>query len=55
MCFFFGSLLFFVKAFRRLLCMQDVFVSCVIHTFLSFMFFFYVTGKIARNMFTKVR
>jgi len=52
MHFAFGSLLLVVKAYRLLLCLQDIFIPCVSQSFLSFKLF-YLTQKLAWKMFKK--
>jgi len=49
----FGSLLFLVKAYLLLLCLEDIFIACVIQSFLSFILW-YLTGKLAWKIFKKV-
>jgi hypothetical protein len=53
MCFAFGSLLFLVKAFRLLLCLQGSFIPCAILSFLSFIFS-YLTERMAEKLFKEV-
>ena len=45
--------MFTLKAYRPLLCLQDIFFLCVIRSFLSFKLIC-LTGKLAWNVFEKV-
>jgi hypothetical protein len=49
----FISLLFVVKAYRLLFCLQEVFIPCVIHILLYFTLL-YLTGRVAWKMFKEV-
>ena len=51
-CFAVGSLLFLVKAYRHLLCLLDVFIPCVIQSYVSSLLL-YLTGKLAWKMMKK--
>ena len=46
--------MFLVKAYRFLLCLQDIFILCVIQSFLSFILL-YLIGKQASKMLKKVQ
>jgi hypothetical protein len=51
--FAFGSLLFLVNTYKLLMCLQDIFVPCVIQSFMSFTLLC-STGKLAWKMLKKV-
>ena len=53
MCFSLGLLLFSLKVYRLLLCLQNMFIPCVIQLFLFFIVLYW-TGKLAGKMFKKV-
>jgi len=50
--FAFGSLLFLLKTYRHLMFLQDIFIEYIIQYF--FFILFYLTGKLACKMLTKV-
>jgi hypothetical protein len=51
--FAFGSFLFLVRAYKLHLCLQDIFIPCVIQLYLSFILLC-LNGKLAWKMFKEV-
>ena len=52
--FILGVLLFLVRVYKLLSCLHDMFIPCVIQSFLSSFALLYLTGKQVSNFFRKV-